>query len=291
MLRIVEISSPARLSLKNRQMEVVADLSETTVPIEDIGVLILDHPAIIHTQALLRACFENKTAVIFCCARHLPGGLLLPIEGNTLHGKTVAVQVRMGLPLRKRLWRDIVRAKIICQSRVLEGAGKDAGPLQDFTKRVRSGDPENIEAQAARFYWQRLFGDDFRRDRDEEGINALLNYGYSVIRAASARAIVSTGLHPSIGLHHRNQYNSFTLADDIMEPLRPFVDLKVHSLSMGGSPLGINKESKRAILEVLSGTCDLNGQRPPLLSGLTNYAVSLKKAISRETNSLEIPLL
>lgn len=287
----MEISSPARLSLKNRQMEVVADLSETTVPIEDIGVLILDHPAIIHTQALLRACFENNTAVIFCCARHLPGGLLLPIEGNTLHGKTVAVQVRMGLPLRKRLWRDIVRAKIICQSTVLEAAGKDAGPLQDFTKRVRSGDPENIEAQAARFYWQRLFGDDFRRDRDEEGINALLNYGYSVIRAASARAIVSTGLHPSIGLHHRNQYNSFTLADDIMEPLRPFVDLKVHSLSMEGSPMEINKESKRAILGVLSGTCDLNGQRPLLLSGLTNYAVSLKKAISRETNSLEIPLL
>ena len=291
--RIVEISNPARISLKNRQMVVDREGFESvSVPIEDMGILILDHVAVTHTQGLLTACFENNVAVLLCNAKHLPGGILLPLEGNSLHSRTIAQQVKITEPTRKRLWKSIVQAKIREQAKVLLHATGDSSPLPAFATRVKSGDTENLEAQAARIYWQRLFGQTFRRDPDGAGINTLLNYGYAVMRAAVARAIVGTGLHPSLGLHHHNQYNSFCLADDMLEPLRPAVDLKAYELykRLPDEPV-LSLENKRALLETLSAYCIVNDQRLPLMTSLHYYAASVRKAICGEEKRVEIPAL
>lgn len=174
---------------------------------------------------------------------------------------------------------------------LLQSTGDDS-PLPAYAKKVKSGDPQNLEGQAARIYWQRLFGSDFRRDPKTPGINTLLNYGYAVMRAAVARAIVSTGLHPSLGLHHHNQYNSFCLADDLLEPLRPAVDLKVYN-QWEKSPDGLEltPENKRALLEVLSVDCVINCQRLPVMSALHHYAASVRRVICGEHKCVEIPVL
>ena len=291
--RIVEISNPARLLLKNQQMVVDREGFESvSVPIEDMGILILDQTAITHTQGLLTACFENNVAVLICNAKHTPGGILLPLEGNSLHSRTIAQQVQITEPIRKRLWQTIVRAKIREQAKVLLHATGDNAPLPAYAAKVKSGDPDNLEAQAARIYWQKLFGQTFCRDPDVSGINSLLNYGYAVMRAAVARAIVGTGLHPALGLHHHNQYNSFCLADDLVEPLRPVVDLKVFELckKLTDEPM-LTPENKRALLEILSADCIVNEQRLPLMTSLHYYAASVRKVICGECKRVEIPSL
>ncbi|GAN32202.1 MAG: type II CRISPR-associated endonuclease Cas1 [Candidatus Brocadia sp. AMX2] len=291
--RIVEISNPARLSLKNQQMVVDREgFDLAAVPIEDIGVLILDHPQITHTQGLLAACSENNVALLVCSEKHLPSAILLPLEGNSLHSKIIAQQAQVTEPTCKRLWQAIVRAKIREQAKALLLSTGDDSPLPAYAKRVKSGDTENIEGQAARIYWQKLFGQDFRRDPNTPGINTLLNYGYAVMRAAVARAIVSTGLHPSLGLHHHNQYNSFCLADDLVEPLRPVVDLKVYELckKLPEEP-ALTTENKRVLLETLSADCVMNGQRLPLMTSLHHYAASVRKVICGEHKRMEIPAL
>lgn len=291
--RIVEISNPARLSLKNQQMMVDREgFDLAAVPIEDIGVLILDHPQITHTQGLLAACSENNVALLVCSEKHLPSAILLPLEGNSLHSKIIAQQAQVTEPTCKRLWQAIVRAKIREQAKALLLSTGDDSPLPAYAKRVKSGDTENIEGQAARIYWQKLFGQDFRRDPKTPGINTLLNYGYAVMRAAVARAIVSTGLHPSLGLHHHNQYNSFCLADDLVEPLRPVVDLKVYELckKLPEEP-ALTTENKRVLLETLSADCVMNGQRLPLMTSLHHYAASVRKVICGEHKRMEIPAL
>jgi CRISPR-associated protein Cas1 len=264
------------------------------VPIEDLGILILDHSQICHTQGLLTACFENNVSVLICDKRHMPSAVFMPLDGNSLHAKTVAQQIQITEPIRKRLWQTIVQAKIREQAKVLLNATGDSQPLPAFASRVKSGDPENIEAQAARIYWQKLFGQDFRRNSDGAGINVLLNYGYALVRAAVARAIVSTGLHPSLGLHHHNQYNSFCLADDLVEPLRPAVDIKVREISKRMSnQLELTTDNKHALLEILSRNFIINGQSLPLMIALQRYAANVKKIICGEDkkSELEIPEL
>lgn len=291
--RIVEISNPARISLKNRQMVVEREgLDTTTIPIEDIGMLILDHPQIIHTQGLFVACAENNAAVLICNAKHLPGGILLPLEGNSLHSKTIAQQAQVAEPTRKRLWQAIIRTKIREQAKVLYRATGDSNPLPAYAARVKSGDPDNYEAQASRIYWQRLFGATFRRDYDAPGINSLLNYGYAVMRAAVARAIVGAGLHPSLGLHHHNQYNSFCLADDLIEPLRPAIDMRVYELcrKLQDEP-ALTIENKRVLLEILYIDCSINDQRLPIMTSLNYYSASVRRVICGEDKRVEIPAL
>lgn len=291
--RIIEVSNPARLALKNQQMVINREEVEPAlVPIEDLGILILDHPQISHTQGLLLACSENNVAVLVCDNKHLPVAILLPFESNSLHTRILAQQVQITVPIRKRLWQAIVKAKISEQAKVLQHVAGDSQPLSSYITRVRSGDPENVEAQAARVYWQRLFGTTFHRDKDLTGINTLLNYGYAVMRAAVARAIVSTGLHPSLGLHHHNQYNNFCLADDLLEPLRPAIDLKVFEISKSiNDEPELTPDNKRALLEILSSDCIINKQKLPLMAALHYYAASVRKVIFNENKQLEIPVL
>ncbi len=289
--RIIEISNPSYLHLKNKQMVIERDGQEIgNVPVEDLGVLILDHPAIVHSQGLLAACFEQNVVVLLCDGKHLPSAILLPLEGHTLHSKTLRQQIAASEPTAKRIWQRVVQAKIREQAKVLQSAVGNSNPLSLYANKVKSGDPDNIEAQAARIYWQKLFGADFRRDQDAAGINAMLNYGYAVIRGAMARAIVGTGLHPAIGVHHRNQYNSFALADDLMEPLRPLVDIKVHEITKVLSEIPeLTPQNKRAVLEILSWDCTLNERKMPLMVSLHLYAASVRKVLAGEANEVEIP--
>lgn len=289
--RIVEIGNPAFLSVRHGQMRIERDDALVgEVPIEDLGVLILDHPAVTHTQALLAACFSNNVAVIVCDGRHHPGAVLLPMDGHSLHAKVLGEQISASAPRRKRLWQTIVQAKIREQARVLESAVSDSGPLRAMAGRVRSGDPDNVEAQAAREYWKRLFGRDFRRDRNGGHANPLLNYGYTILRAAVARAIVGAGLHPALGVQHSNQYNAFALADDLLEPLRPLADIAVFEvLRLHGGVPEMTPDIKRELLGVLSWDVDLDGRRFPLMVALHHYASSVREVLAARQAKPEIP--
>lgn len=288
--RIIEVGSPARLSLANQQLVIERQGQDTaTVPVEDLGLLILDHQGIAHTQAVFTACSKHNSLVLLCDDKHLPGAILLPLDSHSLQSRTMAQQIKISEPVRKRLWQAIIRAKINGQARTLQTVRGSAGSLPALAEKVRSGDPSNVEAQAARCYWQELFGEDFRRGNDEEQLNGLLNYGYAIVRAACARALVGTGLHPSFGLHHHNQYNSFCLADDLVEPLRPMVDLTVYRLRQNGVADGLTKEHKQSLLEVLAQTCTIGDLRLPLMEALHHYTASLRKVMCGETRCLAIP--
>ena len=299
--RIVEVSQAAHLSLQHRQLVVhfrngnpIGTAPQNTVPIEDLGLLILDHPAISYSQQLLTAASENNVAIILCNNQHLPTAMLLPFVGNSLQTKFLATQSSVPLPRKKRLWQVIVRAKIRAQARTLQLLGLESGRLREMVERVRSGDAGNLEAQAARLYWKQLFGKDFQRGRELGGANKLLNYGYMVMRAAVARAIVGAGLHPSLGIHHCNQYNGFCLADDLVEPLRPLIDLKAHGLMQKGEGDSLQQSQKARLLAslylpvVLKG--DGNGKQP-LLTALHIYTAGVRKAITGEIKAPPIPEL
>jgi len=252
--RIVEISSPAYVHVRQGQLLVEREGEEPAkVPLEDLGVLILDHPAIRLTQATLAACGENAVVVIASDSKHLPRSLTLPSDSNSLHGKYVAMQAAVALPTRKRLWQTIVRKKIEAQARCLARWGREVPALDRLAARVRCGDRENLEAQAARIYWSSLFGVEFGRSDSSNPLNGLLNYGYAVLRAGVARAICAAGLHPGLGLHHHNQYDAFCLADDLMEPLRPAVDSVVMAIRTGcDQELKMERAIKVQLLAVLT---------------------------------------
>lgn len=291
--RIIDISEPAYLHLKNKQLLIDKD-NETvgSIPIEDLAVVVLENPQIVLTQATIIACQKNNVAIVFCDEKHLPYSLLLPIsDANTLHNKILRQQVEMTKSTKKRLWQQIVIHKIQEQSKTLERASKNTTQLKRLSSKVKSGDPENIEAQAAKKYWNLLFGDEFRRNIDEPGINGLLNYGYAIIRAMIARAIVGSGLHPSIGVFHQNQYNGLCLADDIMEPFRPWVDWLVYDLVMKNNDddIQINQQTKAMFLQLLGEPVLYNKKKMPLMVACHYLLADFKRAFDESRFKLNYP--
>lgn len=290
--RIVVVGNPARLSCRLQQLVVDPDDGESaTVPLEDLGILILDHPRLTTTQAMWSACAEHNVAVVICDAQHLPTATLTPLSGHTLHSRTLAMQVATKAPARKRLWQAIIRAKIREQGKVLESVMASDSGLKHLITRVRSGDPDNIEAQAARIYWAKLFGPEFRRRSGSGGRNGALNYGYAILRAAVARAVVGAGLHPAVGIHHHNQYDALCLADDLMEPLRPLVDLEVFLMWRGGDGDGLDAAHKQRLLAVLGKSCTYRGRQLPVMVALHEYVASIKQAMAGGEYPVEIPAL
>lgn len=289
--RIVDISEQAYLHVKSRQLLIEKNREVVgQVPVEDLGVLILDHPAVVVTQAAIVACQKNNVAVVFCDEKHLPYSLVLPVsDGHSLHHKVLRQQLEITKPNQKRLWQQVVRRKIREQAQVLVAAGKSGQALENMAGLVKSGDKENHESQAAQLYWRLLMGDDFRRQRDAEGVNALLNYGYSIVRATVARAIVGSGLHPALGIHHHNQYNGLCLADDLMEPFRPWVDLCVYRMMEDGQALEVNKENKRVLLGLLGRQVDLKGKKMPLMVALHYLISDFKQACFDKEATFEYP--
>lgn len=290
--RIIDISEQTYLHIKNQQL--LIDKNKETVgqiPIEDLGVLILQHPAIVITQQTIIACQQNNVVIIFCDNKHLPYSIILPIaEGHTLHNKILKQQISITEPVRKRLWQQIIKQKVTEQSTTLKLLKKDTTRLSYLSKQVKSGDTGNTEAIAAQAYWKTLFGKEFRRNVDMEGINILLNYGYAIIRAMIARGICGAGLHPSLGLFHHNQYNALCLADDLMEPFRPWIDSIVYQLSQENR-LEINQSNKQLFLEILSAEVIYNQKTMPFMVSIPLLMAELKRCYNKQSKNLIYPTL
>lgn len=299
--RTVEISTPGcYVHSKHEQIVIEKDgVKVGSVPVEDLGVLIFDSPELLISSGAMRLLADENVAVIFTDDKHLPSSLTVPFSAHSIQSKVLNTQVEISQPLKKRLWSSVISAKINNQSKVLDLCGGDGTGLREMSRRVKSGDPENVEAHAAKVYWRKLFGEDFRRDRNADDENKLLNYGYAIVRASIARAIVGTGLHPGLGIKHSNQYNPFPLADDLVEPLRPFVDSRVYAISREAMPdadgsdrqIALDPPTKRDILTLLAEDCIFDGRRSPLLTAIGLYTASVKQVMMGETDRAIFPTL
>ena len=288
--RVVEVAREgAHLSLDRGFMRVSESGEEVgRITVEDMSALIVrGYGATVSVNVCARLS-DAGIPVVLCGANQSPDALIWPVRGHFEQGRRMQAQAEAGRPLHKRLWRDLVAAKIKAQATVLDHFGKHDERLLQMARTLKSGDPENVEAQAARRYWPQLMGEEFRRERGADGVNAMLNYGYTVLRAAAARSILAAGLHPSLSVHHESRGDALRLADDLMEPFRPYVDLAV-ARRAERNELELNKESKAALASVL--TLDLagpNGARP-LQSCLNFLATSLAMIYLGQSRKLDLP--
>lgn len=291
--RILDFStSPARLQVRYRQLLVDRpEQPQASVPLADLAVIVVAHPQVTYTQAVLSGLAEAGGAFVACNRQHLPVGMFLPLAAHFSQTERFVAQAAAKRPLCKRLWQQLVRAKIAAQAACLEGLyGADMG-LHELIPLVRSGDPANVEARAARRYWGHLFVEtEFRRDRDREDENLLLNYGYAVLRAIIARAICAAGLHPSLGVHHRNRYNAFCLADDLMEPFRPTVDRAVvEYVSANDAIYRLEAAAKRHLIEAITERCELAGQQETIFTAASRLCSSLVECYLGRSDRLLLP--
>ena len=280
---------------KNQDMhENIKKTLAASIPIEDIGVVILDDKQVTITQALISSLLDNNVALISCSENHMPAGLFLPLDVNSVQNERYRTQLEASVPVKKQLWQQTVSAKIRNQAAMLKKNGQDPSWLLKWAADVRSGDPDNYEAHAAAYYWQHIFPENlnFKRSRDGEPPNNLLNYGYSILRAVVARGLVATGLLPTLGIHHENKYNSYCLADDIMEPYRPFVDsLVCEIINSGLDYTELNKELKQKLLTIPAMDISIDGENSPLMVGLQRTTASLYKCFEGETRKIIYPEL
>ena len=307
--RTLYFGNPAYLSVRLAQLEIrlpevekndtLSDLFKASavkqVPIEDIGVVVLDNKRITITQGALGALLDNNVAVITCDEHRMPSGLMLPLSGNTTQSERFRHQIDASLPLKKQLWQQTIQAKITNQSAVLKSCRNlECGNLEAWVKQVKSGDTDNLEGRAAAFYWQNLFGniEGFRRDREGIPPNNLLNYGYAILRAVVARSLVGSGLIPTLGIHHHNRYNAYCLADDIMEPYRPYVDKLVAEIVGSGVDVSeLTTEIKSSLLSIPVHDVVINGKRSPLMIGVGITTASLYKCYSGEIRKIAYPTM
>lgn len=292
--KTVEFATPGtRLSVAHRQLVVERpEHPKVTLPIEDLGVVIVDDVRATYTQSVFLELLGAGATVMVTGRNHLPMGMMLPLDAHHMQTERHRSQVQASEPVKKRLWQALIRTKIAQQGEVLTYFTGDHGGLAPMSRRVRSGDPDNLEAQAAQRYWPRLFGREFRRDRDADGINALLNYGYAVVRAAAARAVVASGLIPSLGVFHRHRANPFCLADDLLEAYRPYVDWRVKLVAKQGGTDGPSlgdRETRAALLSLFNETIIVGGRRQPLLLALHASAASLSRALTGGDRTLALP--
>ncbi|MGE4432755.1 MAG: type II CRISPR-associated endonuclease Cas1 [Bacteroidales bacterium] len=301
--------NPAYLSKRNEQLVVklpevdknktlpdsFKQKSESSIPIEDIGVVVLDNLQITITHGLLDSLLANNTAVITCDSSRMPYGLLMPLSGNTTQRERWHDQIEASVPLKKQLWQQTVRAKIDNQATLLKDrTGVNIKNMQYWSDEVKSGDTQNHEARAAAYYWGNLFPTlpDFRRGREDAPPNNLLNYGYAILRAVVARSLVSSGMLPTLGIHHRNRYNAYCLADDIMEPFRPYVDKVVCEIvSTGADIMELCKELKQRLLQIPTIDVVIDGERSPLMVGVQRTTASLYKCYSGELRKISYPVM
>lgn len=316
MRRSIAIQNPARLSLKRTMLRIENESGDHSVPLEEIDVLVLDHDAIHISEPLLGQLGEARVALVVCNSKHIPAAMMLPFEGHTLTSQTLRGQILASKPSQKRIWQTIIREKIRSQARLLlEKRGGTFG-LERFAASVFSGDTTNREGVAAGVYFSELFGPGFTRIRSKNSppnsggnddeyapdeptfeldtfriTNAMLNYGYAIVRAAVARAVVLSGLHPALGVHHRHRENTFSLADDLMEPLRVLVDRIVFDIVQAEAdlPEELTPELKRRLLSVLTSEVMWKGSRWPLDAALEAYAAGVRSCLLGETTVLEVP--
>ena len=305
--RTLYFGSPTYLSLKKEQLviqlpEVVKNdsLPDTfkaeavrTIPIEDIGIVILDNKQITITHGVIERLLTNNCALITCNSNRMPVGLMLPLDGNTTQTERFRNQIDASIPLKKQLWQQTIQAKIENQAYVLaKNTDCIVKNMQVWAADVKSGDPDNYEARAAVYYWSNIFPQikDFTRNREGIPPNNLLNYGYAILRAIVARALVASGLLPTLGIHHRSKYNAYCLADDIMEPYRPFVDTVVYDIVANGSPYNeLTQEIKTKLLKIPVLDVIIGGERSPLMIAVGQTTASLYKCFSGESRKIKYP--
>ena len=299
--RTLYFGNPAYLSKKNDQLVInlpgakgIDNLTgNNTVPIEDIGVVLLDHQQITITHGLMDSLLNNNVAIIMCDKNHLPTGLMLPLEGNLVQSERFQDQIEASLPLKKQLWQQTIATKITNQALILANHRNVNTKNMDYwASAVKSGDADNHEARAAAYYWGNLFPEipDFRRERDGIAPNYLLNYGYAILRGIIARSLVSTGLLPTLGIHHHNRYNAYCLADDIMEPYRPVVDhIVVGLVKQNQHNDTLTQDVKIKLLSIPQADVLINGQRSPLFIAASQTTASLYKCFSGELRKIAYP--
>ena len=305
--RTLCFSNPIYLSLRNAQLvlhipevennktlpEAIKKEAERTIPIEDIGVVILDNRRITITSGAMEALLENNCAVITCNQKSMPVGLLLPLCGNTTQNERFRSQLEASLPLRKQLWQQTIKQKILNQEHVLRiNTAQETKCMRVWSNDVRSGDSDNLEARAAAYYWRNIFTTypNFVRDREGTPPNNLLNYGYAILRAIIARALVGSGLLPTLGIHHHNRYNAYCLADDIMEPYRPYVDQLVLDIIQCNLEISdITRDLKMQLLGIPMLDVVINGKRSPLMIAVQQTTASLAKCFAGEIKRISYP--
>ena len=293
--RIIDLSSdPAKLAVRLEQLIIERkDHDDVSVPLFELGVLVLAHRQVILTQSVLSGMMAHGGIVIACDEKSMPIGMMIPLEQHHLQAERFHLQAEASLPTKKQIWKQIVQAKVAAQGRLLQEFRNSDSGLIAMSRQVRSGDTKNVEGQAARRYWLALFDDPtFKRDRDAEDQNRFLNYGYAILRAMTARALCAAGLHPSLGVHHHNRYDAFCLADDLMEPLRPLVDRAVlHHVIAKGKDAPMDREAKGALISALTARHLLEDESRTLFDILTRTASSLAKIFSGEEEKLLLPEL
>ncbi len=293
--RTLYFGNPAYLSTSKQQLVVNYPKVEEskTVPIEDLGVVILDHAQITISQPLIGKLLGNNVALITCNDRHLPHGLMLNLDGHHTQQAQLAAQIDATAALKDRLWKTIIQRKIQNQAAVLKLTGQPVENMQYWASQVKNGDPENYEGRAAAHYWKTVFIDyveGFTRGRFEAEPNALLNYGYAILRAIVARSLVGSGLHPSLGIHHHNKYNAYCLADDIMEPYRPYVDQMVlQILEEEGAVTELSWGIKQVLLTIPTIDVMINKTRKPLMLAVQQTTASLAACYLKERKQLKLP--
>ncbi len=312
--RTLYFGSPAYLSTKDKQLIITTPeqhseidneeqsmdenerykyrTNQNSVPIEDIGILILDNNQITITQGLLSSLLENNSAVVTCNSSHMPAGLLLPLSVNQIQQEKFEAQINASVPVKKQLWQQTISAKIKNQAALLRLKGIKAENMLKWSKTVKSGDAGNLEGRAAVYYWKNLFPKELEFTRDRYGLppNQLLNYGYAVLRAVVARSLIASGLLPTLGIHHHNKYNAYCLADDIMEPYRPYVDSLVCEIIENGEDFEeLTPSIKKQLLEIPAMTIMISNEKSPLMVGVQRTTASLAKCFSGEIRKINYP--
>lgn len=292
--RILEVHDvAAHLKVENRCLLVrVPGKAEASIPLEEVAVLLLGNPAISMTQPVLADLAAQGASIVITGEKHMPHAMLLPLGVPATQAETMLAQTEATAPMRKRAWQQVVQAKLAGQAAVLRSLGRASAALEALTSQVRSGDPDNVEARAAKLYWQSLFPDgEFRRDREGGGSNALLNYGYAVLRAIVARAVCASGLHPALGIHHHNRYDNFCLASDLMEPFRPLVDKTVAGLIQGRQDDGsvLKREDRQSLINAFAGRLVVDGVRTTFFMGASRLTASLADVYRKQREDLVLP--
>lgn len=266
--------------------------NSNSISIEDVGIVIIDNQQVTITQGLLFSLLENNTAIVSCNASHMPIGLFLPLESNQVQSQIYQIQIEASEPLKKQLWQQTISSKIFNQAMVLAKRKKNCENLKLWSKKVRSGDPDNYEGRAAAYYWKNLFPQELEFERDRYGLppNQLLNYGYAILRAIVARGLVASGLLPTLGIHHHNKYNAYCLADDIMEPYRPFVDDMVATFIEDGEDFTeLTSSIKKQFLKIPAMDIEIDEKKSPLMVGMQRTTASLVNCFKGEARKIIYP--
>jgi CRISPR-associated protein Cas1 len=285
------IENKSKLTCKNLQLKIKTDKKEASIPIEDIGFLVIDNPEVYISISTFNLLIENNASVIICNKRHLPNGMFLNLNSHHIQQEIFKYQLNASVPLKKQLWQQTIIEKINNQGQLLKFITQKDNEFEFLASKVLSGDTTNMEAVAANFYWKSFFEIDFKRDRFGKYPNNFLNYGYAILRAATARALSGSGLLNTLGIHHKSKYNAFALADDIMEPFRPIVDEVVYTIMQHYDEQELNTEIKSVLLQILTRTVYFKDEKSPLMVALQKTASSLQQCYNGKRKKIKYPKL